>query len=445
MAISSSEHRRAIGRWIPTLSLGGLWRHADFRRLWAAQSASLFGSEITALALPLMAVLVLDASPLQMGLLAAAGTAPFLLCSLLAGVWVDRRRRRPLLIGADLARAGLLLSIPFAAWKGILGMEQLYVVTFVVGVFSVFFEVADYAYVPSLVGRESVVEANSKLQISYSVAEAGGPGVAGLLVQFISAPGAIVIDAVSYLVSAILLRRIETPEPPVGPRTSRGVRHDVESGLRALLGHQLLRPIVLASIADSIFLKAIAAIFVLYATRELEISPVMLGGILAIGGIGAIPGALLSAPAARRFGVGPTIIGGWLIGAAAWLLFPLATGSFAVPVLAAGMLLSGIAGTIVNVQQWSLRQLVTSDALQGRVTASHRFLVYGAYPLGALLGGWLGAELGLRPAIAVCALGALTAPSWVAFSPLRRLREQPAAGALSDTVGMRAAAPCDTR
>jgi MFS family permease len=427
MATSSSECPRVPGRWSPTLTLGGLWRHADFRRLWAAQSASLIGSEITALALPLMAVLTLDASPVQMGLLAAAGTAPFLLCSLLAGVWVDRRRRRPVLIAADIARAGLLFSIPFTAWLGILRIEQLYAVTFIAGVLGVFFEVAHYAYVPSLVGHQSVVEGNSKLQISYSAAEAGGPGVAGLLVQFISAPGAVAIDAVSFLVSAFLLRRIEAPEPPVDTQASRGVRHDVEVGLRTLLGHRLLRPIVLASITDSIFLKGIAAIFVLYATRELEISPVMLGVILAVGGIGAIPGALLSAPAARRFGVGRTIIGGWLIGAATWLLIPLATGPLAVPVLAATMLLGGVAGTVVNVQQWSLRQLVTPDALQGRVTASHRFLVYGAYPLGALLGGWLGAELGLRSAIAVCAVGALTAPLWVAFSPLRGLREQPTA------------------
>jgi MFS family permease len=427
MATASRERHRVRGSWMPTLALGGLWRHADFRRLWAAQSASLFGSEITALALPLMAVLLLDASPVQMGLLAAAGTAPFLLCSLPAGVWVDRRRRRPVLIAADIVRAVLLLSIPLMAWLGSLRIEQLYAVTFVVGVLGVFFEVAHYAYVPSLVGRESVVEGNSKLQISYSAAEAGGPGVAGLLVQVISAPSAIAIDAVTFLVSAVLLRRIETPEPLVATRTSRGVRHDVEAGLRALLGHRLLRPIVLASMTESVFLKGIAAIFVLYATRELEISPLMLGVIMAVGGIGAIPGALLSAPAARRFGVGPTIIGGWLIAMAAWLLIPLATGPLAVLVLAASMLLGGVAGTIVNVQQWSLRQLVTPDALQGRVTASHRFLVYGAYPLGALLGGWLGATLGLRPAIALCAIGALMAPAWVAVSPLRRVREQPTA------------------
>src|SRR5918998_2952033 len=189
MATSSSERQGVPARWIPTLSLGGLWRHADFRRLWAAQSASLFGSEITALALPLMAVLTLDASPVQMGLLAAAGTAPFLLCSLPAGVWTDRRRRRPVLIAADIARAGLLLSIPLTAWLGAPRLEQLYMVTFIAGVLGVFFEVAHYAYVPSLVGRESVVEGNSKLQISYSAAEAGGPGVAGLLRPFLSGFG----------------------------------------------------------------------------------------------------------------------------------------------------------------------------------------------------------------------------------------------------------------
>src|SRR5215213_2045287 len=219
MATASRERHHVRGNWMPPLTLGGLWRHVEFRRLWAAQSASLFGSEITALALPLMAVLLLDASPAQMGFLAAAGTAPFLLCSLPAGVWIDRRQRRPVLIAADIARAVLLLSIPLMASRGILRIEQLYAVTFVVGVLGVFFEVAHYAYVPSLVGRESVVEGNSKLQISYSAAEAGGPGVAGLLVQFISAPGDIAIDAISFLVSAVLLRRIESPEPRVDIET----------------------------------------------------------------------------------------------------------------------------------------------------------------------------------------------------------------------------------
>jgi MFS family permease len=406
--------------------LGGLWQHADFKRLWAAQSASLVGSEITALALPLIAVALLDATAVQMGLLVAAGTAPFLLCSLPAGVWVDRHRRRPLLIAADVVRAALLLSIPLAAWLDILRIEQLYLVTFVAGVLSVFFEVAHYAYVPALVGRARVVEANSKLQISYSAAESGGPGMAGLLAQAASAPFAVLVDALSYVASAVLLRRIDTVEPPIERPAARSVLQDVVDGLRALLGHRLLRPIVLGAITDSVFSKAIAALFVLYATRELVVSPLMLGLIFAAGGAGAIPGALLSAPVARRFGVGPTIIGVWFLNAATLLAIPLAAGPLSVPILAAGALLGGIAGTIVNVQQWSLRQIVTPDVLQGRVTASHRFLVYGAFPLGALLGGALGTAIGLRPAIALCALGALAAPLWVACSPLRHLREQPA-------------------
>ncbi|HEU0116752.1 MAG TPA: MFS transporter, partial [Thermomicrobiales bacterium] len=275
-------------------------------------------------------------------------------------------------------------------------------------------------------GRDQIVAANSKLQISYSTAEAGGPGVAGLIVQAMSAPAAIAVDAASFLVSAFLLRRIEADEPPVARPAASGVRRDIVAGLRALLGHPLLRPIVLGSIADGIALEAIAALFVLYATRDLGIGPVALGAIFAAGGAGAIPGALLADAAGRRFGAGPTIVGGWFIGATTWLTIPLAAGPFAAPILACGMLAGGLTNTIVNIQQWSLRQLVTPDALQGRVTASHRFLVYGAYPLGALLGGGLGAAVGLRPALALCAVMALASPLWVACSPLRRLRTLPA-------------------
>ena len=266
---------------------------ADFRRLWGAQAVVAFGSEITALAF-------LDGGPCSGCFSGTDGTAccrwygaiPALQSR--GGVWVDRRQRRPVLIATDIVRAGLLLSIPLTAWLGVLRIELLYAVTFLVGVLGVFFEVAHYAYVPSLVGRESVVEANSKLQISYSAAEAGGPGVAGLLVQFISAPGAMAIDALSFLVSAVLLRQIETPEPPVDtqPRaacttTSRSVCGIARASLvapdRPGLHHRQSLP------------QGNCGHLYLYATRELEISPVTLGIILAVGGIGAIPGALLRA------------------------------------------------------------------------------------------------------------------------------------------------------
>jgi MFS family permease len=360
-----------------------------------------------------------------MGLLAAAGTAPFFVCSLPAGVWVDRRQRKPLLIAADFARAALLLSIPLAAWLGTLHILHLYAVAFAVGVFTVLFEVGHYAYVPAVVGREQIIEANSKLQMSHSASQSAGPGLAGLLVQVASAPFAILLDAASFIVSAVFLRRIEAVEQPVRRQVSQGAIEDVRDGLRALLGHRLLRPIVLLSVHYGIFFQAITAIYVLYAARDLDISPLMIGAIFAAGGLGAIPGALLSAPVARRFGIGPTIVGGLFASAATLLLIPLATGSLAVPLLATARLLGGIAGTIVNVQQWSLRQMVTPDELQGRVTASHRFLVYGVEPIGALLGGWLGAALGLRLAIAICALGVLTSPLWGLFSPLRHLHEPP--------------------
>lgn len=375
-----------------------------------------------------MAVLVLDASALQMGILAAAGTLPFLLCSLLAGVWVDRRTRRPLLIAADLIRAVLLISVPLAALLDRLSMFQLYVVAFSAGVLTVLFEIAHYAYVPSLVGRAQVVDASSKMQLSYSTADSAGPGVAGVLVQLASAPFALAVDALYYVASAFLLARIRTPEAwiqqAVGPRS---VRADVLAGLRALLGHPLLRPIVYVSISDSIFRTGIVALYVLYASRELGIDPFMLGLIFVAGGLGAIPGALLSSRVAERVGVGPAILGGWFVAAAAFLVIPLAVGPLAVLNLAAGVLLGGVAGAIANIQQWSLRQIVTPDELQGRVTASHRFLVYGAYPIGALLGGVLGDVIGLRVAILLCAIGVLASPLWAVFSPLRRLRNAPGA------------------
>ena len=409
-----------IARLWPT---GGLWRNSDFMRLWGAESASLLGTQITALAFPLMAITLLDASATQMGLLAAAETAPFFVWSLFAGVWVDRRRRRPILIVADVVRAALLIGIPIAAWLDLLRIEYMYAVAFAAGTFGVFFEVAHFAYVPALVGRKQVVEANSKLQISHSAADAGGPGVAGLIVQALSAPLALVIDAVSFLVSALLLRQIQTVEPPLERPESTSVRADVASGLRMLLGHPLLRPIVLGSIVYVIFQKAIAALYILYATRELDIAPLTLGLILAAGGAGAIPGALLSARVAARLGVGPTIVVFWFLQGATWLLVPLTTGALVVPVLAAQALLYGVVGTIVNIQQWSLRQIVTPDELQGRVTASHRFLVFGSFPLGALLGGTLGSLIGLRETLALCAVALVSSGFVVLFSPLRRLQE----------------------
>jgi MFS family permease len=409
-------------------------RWGDFGRLWAALSVSLLGTEITALALPLLAALTLGASALEMGVLAAAGQVPFLLFSLPAGAWIDRLPRRPVLIAADVASSLLLVSVPLAVPFGGPNFPHLVVVAFGVGAMTVVSEVAHYAYVPSLVGRERLTESNSRLQVSYSAAAAAGPGLAGVLVQLLTAPVAVLADAVSFLISAALLRSIRRPEPPPGRSDARPpMRRSIADGMRKLLGHPLLRAIIVASVPITFCTSGFLALYVLYATRELGLAPATIGLIFAAGGVGAISGAMLARRAADRFGVGPAIIGGWVLAATGALLVPLAAGPTVVVVviLALSKAFEGVTDTVANIHQWSLRQVVTPDHLAGRVTAGHRFAVYGAGAAGALAGGALGTTLGLRPALFVCAVGALLSPLLAVFSPLRQLREQPVPDSLS--------------
>ncbi|HEU4398232.1 MAG TPA: MFS transporter [Actinomycetota bacterium] len=409
-------------------------RWGDFERLWAALSVSLMGTEITALALPLLAALTLGASALEMGILAAAGQVPFLLFSLPAGAWIDRLPRRPVLIATDVASSLLLVSVPLAVPFGGPNFPHLVVVAFGVGTMTVVSEVAHYAYVPSLVGRERLTESNSRLRVSYSAAAATGPGLAGALVQLLSAPVAVLADAVSFLISAALLRSIRRPEPAPDRSDARlPVRRSIADGMRKLLGHPLLRAIIVASVPITFFTSGFLALYVLYASRELGLAPATIGLVFAAGGVGAISGAMLARRAADRFGVGPAIIGGWVLAAAGALLVPLAAGPTVVVVviLALSKAFEGITDTVANIHQWSLRQVVTPDHLAGRVTAGHRFAVYGAGAAGALAGGALGTALGLRPALFVCAVGALLSPLPAVFSPLRQLREQPVSDSLT--------------
>jgi MFS family permease len=381
-----------------------------------------------------LAALTLGASALEMGVLAAAGQVPFLLFSLPAGAWIDRLPRRPVLIATDVASSLLLVSVPLAVLFGGPKFPHLVVVAFGVGTLSVVSEVAHYAYVPSLVGRERLTESNSRLQVSYSAAAAAGPGLAGVLVQLLTAPVAVLADAVSFLISAALLRSIRRPEPrPERSDARLPLRRSIADGMRKLLGHPLLRAIIVASVPITFCTSGFLALYVLYASRELGLAPATIGLIFAAGGVGAISGAMLARRAADRVGVGPAIIGGWVLAAAGALLVPLAAGPTVVVVviLALSKAFEGITDTVANIHQWSLRQAVTPDHLAGRVTAGHRFAVYGAGAAGALAGGALGTALGLRPALFVCAVGALLSPLPAVFSPLRQLREQP----VSDSLG----------
>jgi len=404
----------------------GLWRHPDFLKLWAGESISLIGSQITLLALPLAAVLTLNATAAQTGLLRTAAFAPFLLVGLFAGVWVDRMRRRPILIAADIGRALLLGSIPAAAALDLLYIEQLYLIAFLAGILTVFFDVAYQAFLPSLVRRDQLLEGNSKLEVSNSVAFVAGPGLAGGLVQLLTAAGAIALDAVSYLLSALFLSSIRTPEPvAVATRERRGVRAEIAEGLRVVVGNPLLRGIAGCTSTSNFFGSMVQAVFVLYATRELGLSAGALGLVLGAAGVGALGGALLAGWAARRFGLGRAMIGGILLAEVPWLALPLAGGppEAATIVLGAAWFLGGLLGPIYNLNQVSLRQSITPHRLQGRMNATMRFLVWGSIPLGALLGGALGEILGVRATIAIGAAGGLLSVFWLLSSPVRLLRE----------------------
>lgn len=410
------------------LQFAGLWRHPGFLKLWVGQTISIFGSAITGLALPLAAVLLLDAGPAQMGLLGAADFAPFLLVGLFAGVWVDRLSRRRVLIAGDVGRALLLLTIPLAALLGALRMEQLYVVGFLTGVLTVFFDVAYQSFLPSLVQREQLVEGNSKLEVSRSVGNIAGPGLAGALVQLVTAPLAILLDALSFLVSACFLAWIRAPEVVRQAEQRRSMWNEIGEGLRIVLGNPLLRSIAGCTGTSNLFSSTLYSLYVLYVTRELGVTPALLGLVFSVGSAGGLLGALLAGRAARTFRLGPTIVVSGGMTGVATLLILLARGPLfaVVPLLAAAQFLVGLGVPIYNINQVSLRQAICPHRLQGRMNATMRFIVWGTLPIGALIGGALGERIGLWPTMAVGAIGMLLAPLWVYFSPVRSLREQPA-------------------
>jgi MFS family permease len=364
-----------------------------------------------------------------MGLLGTFEFLPFLLLSLFAGVWVDRLPRRPILIVGDFGRALLLGSIPLAAVLGVLRIEQLYIVGLGTGVLTVFFDVADQAYLPALVNREHLIEGNSKLEVSRSVAQIAGPGVAGGLVQLITAPLAILVDAISFLISAVFVLFIRAAEPPEIAHQAKtsSMWRDLKEGLGVVLGNPLLRSIAGCTATANLFQNGLMAVFVLYVTRELGIEPALLGVIFAAGGPGALIGAVLAGRVADRFGLGATIIGSSAATGISGVLVALAGGPPLVvaAILVVSMFIGGMTNPIYNINQVSLRQAITPDRLQGRMNASMRFIVWGTIPIGALLGGVLGDAIGLYPTLALMAACEFLAPLWVLFSPVRQLKSQP--------------------
>lgn len=418
--------RRGIGPAI--VAWAGLLHQPGFRGLWLAQTVSQVGTQITLLAMPLVAILVLDAGPLEVGILGAVDFLPFLLFTLPAGVWVDRLPRRRILIVADLGRALVLAVVPVAYLTGALAMWQLYVVGFAAGTLTVFFDVGYQAFLPELVPRERLAEGNSRLEVSRSAAQVVGPGLAGFLVGAITAPLAILVDAITYVVSSVFLFRI--PPSAVRPRVEHeapraGFRHEIAEGLRYFAGNVYLR-VTAAAVTVLNFAGQVGfAVYLVFVVRELGLSPEAIGLTVAIGGIGTIIGAATAQTIGERLGVGRALIAACGAFAVATILVAIAPASTPIPFLILSGLIQGPGVMVINVNALSLRQAVTPDHLLGRVNATGRWIAWGTIPLGALVGGLLGTTIGLRETIAISSMGGLIAAGLLALSPLRTLREIP--------------------
>jgi len=435
-----------------------LFRKPDFARLWTAATVSLFGTQVTQIAIPFIAAVVLGASPGEVGLLVTVDFLPFLLFTLPAGVWVDRFSRKRILVVADIGRAIMLSSIPIAYALGVLTIGQLYLVGFINGIFTVFFDVADQSYLPTVLERDELVDGNSKLQISQSAAMILGQPFGGGIIALFTAPIAIAVDALSFVASALLIftiRRPEAPidataaggateatavaEPPGGgvtvateaavaeePAAAKpGMRSEIMSGLRYIAGNKYLRSIAPTTATANLFNNIAFATFAVFAYRELGLSPQFVGLIGGVGGAGVLIGALIASRVGERFGVGRAIVWPNVIGGIAGLLVPLAPVGGAFPYLAVAFFVSSITNVVYNVNQVSLRQAITPQRFLGRMNATMRFLVWGTIPIGSLIGAGLSEIIGVRSTVWVGSLLGLLPFLFVFFSPVRGLAKIP--------------------
>lgn len=410
---------------VPTGARTSLLRHRDFRFLWMGDTVSVFGVQFVGFAMPLVAVQVLHADEFQMGILGALETLAFLLISLPAGAWVDRWRKKRVIVVGDLSRAALLLTIPLAFLGGVLSMWQLYVVAFLVGCITVLFDVANQSYLPEIVDGPQIADGNSKLQASQQTAAVAGPALGAWLVRAVGSPLAIGVTAVCMALSSLFVSRIAHEETPPDKENRPPLVSQVKEGLAFVVGHPLLRRIALCTGTSNFASSAGFALYVIYVVRTLGFSEVVLGTLWSIAAVGGILGALGAGFVARFVGEGRAIPIGALLCGVACFAWPLASYLAALPTLYVGGFLIGIGTVLYNVVQVSFRQRLCPKPLLGRMNASMRFLVWGPMPIGALVGGFLGREIGIVPTLwIICTIWLLAAVP-VVFSPLIGMRDLP--------------------
>jgi MFS family permease len=401
-----------------------LWRDRDFVRYWAGQTVSQVGSQITQLALPLVALLQLGASSTAVGVLRAVEFLPYLLLTLPVGVLADRRRRRPLMVGADLGRVLLLALVPLCALLDVLSMPLLAAIAVGAGSLTVVFDVCYLSVLPGLVRREQLQQANGGLEASRAAAAVVGPGLGGALVSLLRASGAVIVDAASFLVSAWCLLTIRRPEPAPEPSGPRGLR-SLLAGWHQVARSPLLRPNTIYIATSNLCGAAFGPVLIVFEVRELRLSGLTIGAVAMVGNLGFLAGTFVTRRLGARIGIGPVICLASPIGAAGMMTMALAPRAGAIPVLVAGQSLMGMGIALFNLQSLSLRQAITPPGLLGRVNAVVRLVGWGTVPVGSALGGWLGGVIGLREVLASSAVGSLLTTALPLFSAVRRVQQTP--------------------
>lgn len=396
----------------------------EFRKLWAGQAISVVGSNITLLALPLTAALTLSATPQQMGLLTAAGWLPILLFSLFAGAWSDRLPRKPVLIISDVARALILGTIPLAAVLGVLSIAHVLVAAFLAGSMTVLFRAAYTPFIPSLVARDDLVDANARLALNESVARVAGPSLGGLLVQLVTAPIAILADALSFVASAVAIASIRVHEAEADRSARSGIWSEIGEGMKVVVSNRFIRSVTIIALIFNVAITTGEAIFILYATRTLGLDGALLGAVYTVGGLSSVAGTTLVRRTTSRFGIGPSMVGSIVLVGGGWALVLLAGGP---PIVAAAFLagrgvLTAFGAAVFNVTTATVFQAAIPVRMQGRVGGAGQLLGLGLTPLAALGGGWLGDHVGLWNTLAISLAGQLVGVAYVIGSPLRWIR-----------------------
>jgi MFS family permease len=400
-----------------------LFINDSFALFWTGQTVSTLGAQVTAFAVPLLAAITLHATSLQMGLLRAAEFAPFLVFTLPAGVWADYGIRRWLMIAANLIRGVFITVVPLAVFVGWMDLGVLYFAMFVMGSFKTIFEMAYQTYVPELVPRERLVNANSKIMMSYALGQSIGPGFGGVMVELLGAPMAVLTDATTYFLSAICLFKIKHRE--VRNRTRReNMFRQIGGGFRFVAEERHIRSLLWLVTANNFFQNAVMAILVLYATRDLGIRPGLFGITVSVGGLGAVMGAVGAEQLGRRFGPGPFVVFSTTVVAIAALCFPVvhAGDGLSVICLAAAYFVLSAGNSSITVFAWTIRQTLTPSAVLGRMNGAFRFLVTGIMPFGALFGGWLGETIGIRPTLIASGIALVLISISGRFTPLMKLK-----------------------